>query len=100
MNCPPELAIIIAKMVEKAILKIRGLGWADQGDRCAIEADHVHNLPGLLADYSPERLDYYWRCERSSYLARIPRKDQLDWEDLWNQMRPHVETTVATLLNR
>jgi hypothetical protein len=36
------------------------------------EADHLHNLPQLLADYHPDRLRYYWDIERPSFIKQVP----------------------------
>src|SRR4051794_35947663 len=56
MSCPPEIAAVVLELMETGLLRIRSLGWSGQADRCAIEAAHIHNLPGLLTDDSRERL--------------------------------------------
>jgi hypothetical protein len=90
MACPPEISEILLKILETGLLRIRTLAWAGQVDRCAIEADHIHNLPSLLADFSPERLTYYWGIERPSYIARILDDELEDWERLWRRLQPYV----------
>jgi hypothetical protein len=95
MPCPPEVAEVVLKLVETGLLRIRSLGWAGQADRCAIEADHIHNLPGLLADYSRERLSYYWQVERASYVAQIAESQQAQWGPLWQRLRSHAEAVAA-----
>ncbi len=52
MNCPPEVAEILLEILQNGLLRIRMLGWSDAGHRCAIEADHLHNLPHLLTHFS------------------------------------------------
>lgn len=37
---------------------------------CANEADHLHNLPSLLSNYSPGLLRDYWEVERPAYCNR------------------------------
>jgi len=51
-----------------AVLRVRDAGWSGDGELCAIEADHVHNLPALLLNFSPDLLSFYWNVERESFL--------------------------------
>ena len=90
MACPPETAEIILKILETGLLRIRSLAWSGQADRCAVEADHIHNLPDLLSDFSRERLSYYWDVERPSYLGQTPEADFASWEGLWEELRPYA----------
>lgn len=84
MNCPKEIANILLKILSEGLLRIRAS--ADDAERCFDEADHLHNLPNLLADYSPELLDFYWDVERPSYIARTPRTDLDRFERLWEEL--------------
>ena len=34
-------------------------------------ADHVHNLPTLLAQFHPDLLAYYWETERPCFLRYV-----------------------------
>ena len=70
MNCPPEIADIITRLIEAGILRIRAAAWAGDSARCAVEADHIHNLPGLLTNFSSETLRYYWEVEMPAFLAQ------------------------------
>jgi len=92
MICPTEIAEILTEILTIGLLRIRALGWSGNADRCAIEADHIHNVPDLLAHYSPERLVYYWNVERPSYISQTPASELADWEPLWRQLNAHVET--------
>lgn len=95
-TCPPEIAEVLLAMLETGLLRIRALAWSGQADRCAIEADHLHNLPGLLADYSPERLHYYWDVERVSYIDQDSEDQCEGWGPLWQRLYPHVERISAS----
>ncbi len=90
MDCPPEIAEIILKILGTGLLRIRSLAWAGQSGLCAVEADHIHNLPDLLSNFSREMLSYYWDVERASYLAQIPEADLASWETLWRELRPYA----------
>ncbi len=91
MTCPDEIADILCEILEQAILRIRAAGWEKNLSRCAIEADHVHNLPSLLIHYSPDRLKYYWEAERSSFLKQSSPDEALGYIPLWNRLAEFVE---------
>jgi hypothetical protein len=95
MTCPPEIAAVLLDMIGHGLLACRAAGWSGQPERCAAEADHLHNLPALLADYSPDRLRYYWEAERPSFAARCDSDMLPMWEALWDRLRPFAEATVA-----
>ena len=94
MNCPPDLATILLDILGLGLLQARAAGWSGDAARAAVEADHVHNLPGLLADYSPARLRYYWDTERAAYLARTPPARAASFQAFWEQLRSHAEGLV------
>ncbi len=94
MTCPPELATMLLDLIETAALRIRAAGWRGDAAACANEADHIHNLPALLRDYSIDRLHYYWSAERPSYLAR--GGDVRAFESVWADLNRWMEhETVA-----
>jgi hypothetical protein len=86
MQCPSEIAHVVNSAIRTGLLRIRSLAWQGEAERCGVEADHIHNLPDLLADYSEEKLAYYWNVERPSYMGRVPKADLLAWEPLWQRM--------------
>jgi hypothetical protein len=91
MNCPVEIAAILTDIITIGLLHIRTLGWSGNSQRCAIEADHIHNLPYLLINFAPQRLVYYWEAERASFVNQTPRSDLAVLEPLWQRLSPHVE---------
>ena len=90
MTCPAPVAAVILDILRDGVLACRAAAWEREADRCAVEADHIHNLPGLLADYSPEKLKYYWDVERTSFAARCTPDELPQWEQHWNRLRPFV----------
>jgi hypothetical protein len=90
MSCPPDLTGILTRMLQMALLRIRASCWSGDAERGAIEADHAHNIPGLIADFREELLAYYWNVERSSYLSRIGESQDEGWQELWDELRPYV----------
>ncbi len=85
--CSPEITDILTKILTTGLLRIRSLGWSDEGERCAVESDHVHNLPSLLTNYSRDKLEYYLNVERSSYIAQRRNSDLAVWMPLWEQLQ-------------
>jgi hypothetical protein len=90
MRCPSETAEIITGILRTGLLHIRALGFNGAAERCAIEADHLHNLPSLLMDYDPKLLDYYWRVERIAYIKHSSREDAAGFEALWIALGEHI----------
>lgn len=86
MTCPPEVARVILQILQVAVLRIRASGWRGDGSRCAADADHVHNLPALLIDYSDELLRLYWQVERPLFMKRCPPADLEGYEPLWAEL--------------
>jgi hypothetical protein len=86
MTCPPDVARVILQILRVAVLRIRAVGWRGDGPRCAAEADHVHNLPALLLDYSDELLWFYWQVERPSFMERCSPADLKGYEPLWAEL--------------
>jgi hypothetical protein len=95
-GCPPEIAEIVLEMLEYGLIVIRLNGWDGRADHCAVDADHLHNLPPLLAKYDPKRLLYYWDVERASYLRKAPQDRLSNWEEFWRRLEPHVEAVRRT----
>jgi len=48
----------------------------------------------LIEDFSPERLWYYWDCERRGLIEDAPLSAE-SFERLWDKLRPHVERLVG-----
>jgi hypothetical protein len=94
VNCPSEIAAILREILRTAVLRIRAAGWQGDARRCAAEADHVHNLPGLLGDYAEDLLDYYWRVERPAFIDRAGTEAAAAYDPLWERLAGHVPTTA------
>jgi hypothetical protein len=100
MPCPPEIAEVLARMIAEGLLRIRASGWSGRADLCAVEADHLHNLPGLIADYSPDRLAYYWTVERRCYLDQMPEAERAGWESLWDTLGDVAKIPAEPVMQR
>jgi hypothetical protein len=69
MECPAEVESLLLKIVGIALVNIRGVGFLESdANGCANEADHVHNLPNLIENFSRSGLRYYMDVYRPEYL--------------------------------
>ena len=88
MDCPDEVARVALEIIRNAVLSIRVAGWQHDVEYCALEADHIHNLPSLILSYSKEKLEYYLNIERPCYVDKIkersgnPEAFRAQWEKL------------------
>jgi hypothetical protein len=95
MNCRSDVSQLQLEIIRTGLLSIRALGWSGDAERCAIESDHIHNVPDPLADFSLERLVYYWDVERNSYIKQSPLPQLAVWEPLWRELQIQVETLAS-----
>jgi hypothetical protein len=94
-GCPSEVAGPVLSILYWAILTIRGAGRNNQSRYCAIEANHIHNLPGLLRSYSREALKYYLDIERPSYirdLEELPNMGSVteEFRPMWAELERYL----------
>jgi hypothetical protein len=101
MQCPPAIAEIVTQILATGLLRIRVSGWRGNAKRCAIEADHLHNLPALLTAYRPELLDYYWRTERVAFIRQCSPEEAAAFEPLWTALNDLIEAgKTETIISR
>jgi hypothetical protein len=84
MSIEEELRSIVANLLRIGLLRIRVFGWSGQADLCAIEADHLHNLPRLTQEANLKWLRYYYDLSRPSFIKRAvkPEEFEQDWKRL------------------
>jgi hypothetical protein len=100
MHCPPEIAAILTEILATGLLRIRALGWGGNAARCAVEADHLHNLPALLSSFRQEWLDYYWHAERPAFIQSSAHEDVSRFEPLWGALAAYVSPKSQTVATR
>jgi hypothetical protein len=95
MECPVEILPLLTSIIQDGLLSIRVHGAAGRAERCAIEADHIHNLPHLIEDYRPELPEFYWNVERPAYLRASENADAEKFRRQWNGLAEFLEATSA-----
>ena len=96
MDCPKELEGVLLQIVSLALVNIRGFSFNSPDlKRCGIEADHVHNLPNLIRDYSLSGLQYYLDVYVKEYV-RLVGSDSGSvklFEPLWSKLKDYNNST-------
>jgi len=93
MHCPAEIADVLLSILQTGLVRIRTFAWQGRAELCAIESDHIHNIPNLISNYSPEKLSYYWEVERPEYLRQVSTEDLDGWDALWRRLGHEIEST-------
>jgi len=78
---------IYCEILYRGLLDIRSASGEGDTERCFAQADHLHNMPGLLKNLDNEELhDFYWRCMRIDY----DRPERENWprvfDNLWKEL--------------
>jgi hypothetical protein len=86
MNAPPIVQANLLTILKLGLLNIRYQAERKNTERCAIEANHLHNIPGLLEKFSIDLLKFYIDVERTQYIRET--KDQVPEEirDAWTEL--------------
>jgi|GEM_PF-2442478 len=82
--CQEPLRQAFLELLRWALLCVRN--ESTDSRFCYLHADHVHNLPDLLADFHPDRFAYYWEVERPVFLHNlkaIGRRPPDAFDRLW-----------------
>ena len=75
-NCPLDLADALTSILRESILLIRMAGNGDDADYCAVEANHIHNLPSLLRCYDRLKLQRYRVWAQTDYTSDFHKRFQ------------------------
>lgn len=68
--CPEPLRLAFHELLEWTLISIRS--HSSDPELVFALADHAHNIPSLLSDFTPDRLQYYWEVERDCFLRAVP----------------------------
>lgn len=94
---------IYACILEQGLLRLRDSALLGLIEYCAIEAEHLHNLPSLLGESNERRHEYYFEKERPFYLERVDRSvpgiefTLRRYEECWQQLSELLAGPVTEL---
>jgi hypothetical protein len=95
MKCPAEIGGILSELIGVGLLQVRTAGWAGDANLCAAIADHLHNVPHLLDEFTQDGLEYYWEVERPQLRGSADEETLREFEPLWDRLEPYVLTEAA-----
>ena len=87
------------------LVRLRDAAGDGSAAYCAVEAEHLHNLPSLIGESNESRHDYYFDKERPLYLERVDRSvpgiefTLARYSELWqrlSEMRGGAGTAAPT----
>jgi hypothetical protein len=90
MRCPTEISDVLLDIVGRGLLRIRILGDEQKPDRCSIEADHIHNIPELLKNYSLPLLLFYWNTERPAFIEQSDHAEIESFNPPWDRLQHYI----------
>jgi hypothetical protein len=84
MKYETEIRLILLNILATGLLRIRASGGNGDAGNCWVEADRLHNLPGLVREPKLDLLKYYWNIERPSFVrqTKSPSGFEADWDEL------------------
>lgn len=68
VKCPDELQAPLFEILNYGISMMRRYANRGESDKCAVEADHVQNVPDLIRLFNTDLLAYYLDIEVPQYL--------------------------------
>ena len=79
----------LLSILAAGLLRIRVCGWGGHADQCALEADHLHNLPELIRTLDPKFLRYYYEISRQAFMERAKNTQVFDshWSQIENVLK-------------
>ena len=73
-------------ILKLGLLNVRREAWHKNSERCAIEADQLHNIPGFLEDFSIDLLKYYVDIERPQYVRETDDQVLEEIRNAWTDL--------------
>lgn len=69
-----QTKVILLEIIQDGLLQIRAAAEIGDIELCRIEANHLHNLPSLIKNFSLDLLGYYIDVEAKQYLREAEGK--------------------------
>ena len=96
-----ERGAIYVQILHHGLLRIRDSAALGHLQYCAVESEHLHNIPSLIAETNEKRHLYYFCQERTHYLEHVDQTlPGLDftlsrYTELWARLSKLNERNVA-----
>ena len=89
MKNEEQVRIVLLRILQIGLLRIRSFGWDGKADECAKEADHLHNLPELLENFQLDRVRQYLEVYRNAFMKQAANTEQ--FVPQWNRLQRLLE---------
>jgi hypothetical protein len=76
---------VLLEILRVGLLRVRAAAYDGRAEECALEADHLHNVPALLEHLRLEELRYYYTVERPGFIQRTKARVD-DLLPLWDEL--------------
>jgi hypothetical protein len=92
---------IYVQILHFGLISLRNRTNAGDIQYCAIEVEHLHEVPSLIGEMNEARHEYYLRGHRGLYLERVDQtKESLGfvlnrYRELWPQLEAIHSQSVA-----
>jgi hypothetical protein len=87
MNTAPPIAqASLLRILKYGLLNIRHYADCKNFGRCGIEANHLHNIPGLLENFSADLLKFYLDVEVPQYVRETNGQVLADIRSAWAEL--------------
>ena len=99
-----ERDAIYVQILHHGLLRIRDSAALGHLQYCAIESEHLHNIPSLVGETNEKRHEHYFDKERNYYLERLDRTiPNLDYtlrryDELWAQLKQLNESRASSFV--
>jgi hypothetical protein len=96
MQDEEQIRSILISLLKTGLLRIRALGFDGEAELCALEADHLHNLPDILQIPKTDLLAHYYNVHRPAFmgLARDTSAFESDWLQLGAILEKHAQESA------
>jgi hypothetical protein len=97
-----ERDAIYVEILRFGLIGLRNSAQSGQIDYCAVESEHLHNIPSLIGETNELRHQFYYEQERTLYLERLDREiwgvafTLGRYEELWKRLGEINESAKAS----
>jgi hypothetical protein len=83
METPPIIQESLLSILKYGLLNIRYYASGKNLERCVIEANHLHNIPSLLENFSVKLLKFYIDIEVREYVRETDNQVLEEFRLAW-----------------
>lgn len=90
-NAPKQIQDALTEIIYYGILMIRSEAKVGNSARCLIDAEHIHDLPNTINEYSDDRLLCYYPARVQAYLSATKGANVNCFRPAWLVIDQHLK---------